>query len=525
MNRWDKKEIIFFLLIFSLGVFLRLYHLDYPLGLHGDEAWTGIEAKRILDVGSIGLWSTGAFGQSTLTFYWSAIFLKIFGANIITLRFSFALLNILALPFFYLIVRHLFTKQVAIIAFFLFCTSRIFIHFSHVAPTHALFLVGFLPTIFFFLTTLKTKKILFALLCGFFLGISQYFYIGLRTLPVFIATYIIYKSFQKDFIKKYYTCLIVITTMSFIVFLPLGIHFMQYTDSFLARNSVNIFSQQGLAHARNAVYGDKNILEIVLMQTKKTLFMFNSEGDGDSQDNYKTLPVFNFVIGIFFIIGLIVQVRHLKKDNTIFLFLWFLFFLSASIFTVDTPSFRRTQPSIAASYIFTALGIVWTYNVIKKYLPKQMHLLTITFATIISVFVYKDIHMYFVKQAISQETKNTFAYSLVKVANFLYGMPRPIYVYFYSSSSPYRHETLRFMASDIPGEDRSQEFGTYSLEKTHEFTNIVYVFFPTYGNAITEVQTLYPGGKITTTEDADGTILFTSYFLEESTIHNNYENK
>src|SRR5438045_9389623 len=103
----EKYDFWIFVGIFLLGVCLRLYHLDYPLGLHGDEAWSGIEARRILQTGWIGVWSPSALGQPTAPFYWTALIFKLFGGNLITLRFSFAIELILVLPFFYLIVKEL----------------------------------------------------------------------------------------------------------------------------------------------------------------------------------------------------------------------------------------------------------------------------------------------------------------------------------------------------------------------------------------------------------------------------------
>src|SRR5436309_2066706 len=83
----NKKELFSLLGIVLLAAFLRLYALDiYPAGFHGDEAWTGLEARRILTEGTIGVWSIAANGQPALPFYWTAFIFSLFDSTIATTR-------------------------------------------------------------------------------------------------------------------------------------------------------------------------------------------------------------------------------------------------------------------------------------------------------------------------------------------------------------------------------------------------------------------------------------------------------
>lgn len=513
MKKFIKKEFILFLLIFLLGAFLRLYRLDYPLGLHGDEAWTGIEAQRILLEGAIGIWSPSSHGQPTLSFYWTAFIFKIFDSNILTLRLSYTLLNILVLPFFYLTGRLLFDKKIALISFFLFSTSRIFIHFSHMADLQALFLVSFLPSVFFFLLMLRKRKIIYAMVGGFFLGISQYSYFGLRILPILFITFLIYKSFDKKFLSSQWKKIVILFFISFVVLIPLGKYFIQHQDAIWTRSSISIFSEQGLQHARNSIYKDAFLLEIILKQIKTTLLMFNVKGDGDAQDNSHNLPLLDIMTGFLFIIGLFTQMKKIRSDSSFFLYIWLFIFLSGSILTVDPPNFRRVQPSIAAAYIFVGLGGVWILDILKKQYAKAQRFKTVLVTVILCYSAYTNIYTYFMQQAISEETKNAFAYPLVKVAHFLHTFQRPLYVYFYSSCCSYYHETLQFLLSDMHGEDRSKEFGMYSLNNNIINKNVIYIFFPEYRSSLSEVKKLYPNGKEINYKDITGSILFTSYYL------------
>lgn len=513
MERFTRKELIIFIVIFLLGVFLRLYRLDYPLGLHGDEAWSGIEAQRILQDGSIGVWSPSALGQPTLPFYWTAFIFKIFGINIFTLRFSFALLSILSLPFFYLATRLLFSKDTALVAFFLFAVARIPLHFSHIA--YMAYLTPFFIAVFFFLLALKHNKTPYFIISGFCMGISLYFYVGLRILPVLFLLFIIYKSFHRNFLNQYLKNIVIFFITGLIIFIPLGQYATLHRADFMSRtNSVSIFSTQGLQQARTSIYGEAELLQIIYGQIKTTALMFNIKGDGDSQDNYQNLPVFDSVTGAFFILGFIISLRKIRSESVIFLSFWFFTFLLGTILTVDAPNFRRIQPSIAASYIFSAIGIIWVYEILKNRLKN--HIFLPVLLTILLTFVmWKNITLYFTKQAVSSETKHTFSYPLVKAAEFLNTLPDTQFLYFYSSSWSYDYETMRFLAPHIQGENRSSQFGKYSLINTHPDKKVVYLFLDNYLGSIDVIRDLYPNGKVIVNKDSNGNrnIIFNAYLL------------
>ncbi|MGH7245339.1 MAG: ArnT family glycosyltransferase [Candidatus Levyibacteriota bacterium] len=513
MGKLFKNELILFLGIFLLGAFLRLYHLDFPLGLHGDEAWTGIEAQRILATGSIGIWSPGAYGQIAVPFYWTAFIFKFFGASLMSLRFSFTILTVLSLPFFYLFVKELFGKKIALISFFLFCCSRIFIHFGHIA--YSVVFLPLFPTLYFFQLMMKRKKVIFAIATGFFLGTAMYGYVGLRLLPVFVGIFFLYTLVSKKFAKVYIKQIVVCFFTFVVVIFPIILFAISQPENFWSRaNSISLFSSGGLIHELNGKPNTQwNRIMVFVTSMEKTAGMFNFRGDNDSQDNNDALPVFDLFTGIFFLAGIVIQLKKIKNEQSIFLFLLFLLFLTGSVFTVDAPNFRRVQPAIASAYIFVAIGLIGIEKIAKRFLPSQKNVFVFLLIIATGVIGIVNIDYYFTKQGISSQTKTIFSYRLVKVANVLHTLPQPLYVFFYSDSKSYSYETLRFLVSDIPGENDSKQFGTFSLINTHPFRHVAYVFFPEYEDTFVHVQKMYPGGQASVIQDTDNTLLFYLYFL------------
>src|SRR4030042_4619804 len=126
-----KKEIILFLSIFLLAIFLRLYQINtLPPGLHGDEAQSGIEALKILQGAPYTPYSSEVYGQTTFYFYLVAGVFKIFGPSPTTIRLTSALLGILTIPLFYFFVRYFLGKEVALFSTFFLAISRWHIHLS-----------------------------------------------------------------------------------------------------------------------------------------------------------------------------------------------------------------------------------------------------------------------------------------------------------------------------------------------------------------------------------------------------------
>lgn len=517
MEKFTKKELIIFIGLILLGAILRLYELDlYPAGFHGDEAWTGIEARRILEQGFIGFWSPAALGQTALPFYWTAIIFKLFGESIFSTRLSFALLNIFSIPFFYLIARTIFSAKVAIISTFLLTTGAVPLALARRADYVAANFC-FFPALFFFLLSLKTNRTIYFILAGIFLGLSLHMYFAFWFSPILFALFsLVYLLILKrKFFRKYFKGFLLLIIFYIVVASPMLSFVYSKRNIFLSRPiSISIFSQEGINHARSYLPRNPNILGILTHNVKATLLIFNLKGDSDIWSTFSHQPLFDPVTGIFFVAGLIFGIRYFKRQPMVlFIYLSFLFFLSGSLFTTDSPNFRRSQVSIQLACIFAGLGIAETYQFLSRkiiFLKRVFPLVTIIFLT---TFGLHNILSYFTKHAISSETKYVLAYRLTQAASFIKGLPQPTYAYFYSACCSYRHETLKFLLKDNPGEDRSKEFGKHSLARDILDKNLVYIFYPEYSNDLSEVEKLYPGGQKLEHKDEDGTVLFYSYFL------------
>lgn len=106
----DKSERLghaLILLMVGLGLVLRLVYLsEFPAGIHGDEAWTGLRSADVLANGTIGFWdSEHSVGQPAGQTYASALQTLVFGRSIWSLRLASALAACAALLCFAIFAR------------------------------------------------------------------------------------------------------------------------------------------------------------------------------------------------------------------------------------------------------------------------------------------------------------------------------------------------------------------------------------------------------------------------------------
>ena len=102
-RRW---EVLMVAIILAVAVFLGLHDLtSLPPGLLGEEATSGIEARRILSQGWIGPYTPGALGRPAGTLYLTAASVWLFGDTIFAVRLVPALMGTLTVATLYLLLR------------------------------------------------------------------------------------------------------------------------------------------------------------------------------------------------------------------------------------------------------------------------------------------------------------------------------------------------------------------------------------------------------------------------------------
>ena len=124
-----------FVLIIAAATLLRLWQLgSVPLGLHNDEAWTGLNAREVLHDGYIGpyLYPSG-LGQPAGPVYFTALLFLVLPQNAFTLRLSMALFGIATIALTYAVGRSMFDRTAGLFAAALLAIMPWHLHLSRIA--------------------------------------------------------------------------------------------------------------------------------------------------------------------------------------------------------------------------------------------------------------------------------------------------------------------------------------------------------------------------------------------------------
>lgn len=220
----EKKEVIIFVLILLIAIFSRGYKLNsLPVGIHVDEAGMAYDAYCLATGGTdrwlnhlpVYLENFGG-GQSALYAYLAAIFVKIFGLNMITIRMPAFLLSIATIILVYFTTKKECSEKQALIVTFLIAIMP----WNIMASRWGLDCNLLAPMIIIsscLLINAKSKK--GYVLAGIFFGITLYTYaLSYLILPVYLVLVLIYMLYTK---KIKFIDIVMLGIPIFILALPL----------------------------------------------------------------------------------------------------------------------------------------------------------------------------------------------------------------------------------------------------------------------------------------------------------------
>lgn len=370
--RLSKKEFMSLLLVVLVASFLRLYRIDdLPPALHGDEAFLGVLANRVLAGDGLPLYFAENYGEEPIYVYLVVVLFRLLGAQPLLIRGLSAALGILTIPVLYLFVRELFASEdgcslsvPGLLAASWLGSSYWHVSYSRLGLQPILMPLCSLLTFYFLWRGLRSKRRLHFVLAGLLLGITMHTYQASRLVPVIVLLFVGYRSFtDRTFIPTYGSKVALLFVIAFLIFSPLGYYYLTHPDIFFWRAAdVSIFNPQ--KHSEPPA-------QAALMSTLRTIGMFTFQGDRNWRHNLGGRPVFDLLSSVFFLLGLGITLARSRKPKYAFLTMWLVIMSSPLIFTTpfDVPHFSRSIGALTASCIFPAIAVqgVWIWVETKSY--------------------------------------------------------------------------------------------------------------------------------------------------------------
>lgn len=448
-------KIALLLLAILIAIFFRLYDLDRtPPGLHYDEAFSGLDAKHLLRGEGFPIFFEGNFGREPLSIYLVAGVFALLGETIFDIRLASALVGIITIPALYLLAQELFRSEEGSLAYlpllsaFSLATLYWHIHFSRVGIAPILLPLFAVLSFYFLWRGFRTGRSLSFALSGIFLGGSLYTYRAARLLPLLFILLCAYRALmEKEALRRHLWGLVILFSVAFLVFAPLGYYFLSHRQISTQRESDLSILSRGV--------GSETPLVTLVGNLGKSLALFSLRGDDDPRSNLPGRPALDPFLSLAFIVGCGVSVVRGKRSQYGFLLLWLGVMLLPTTLSEYAPHFRRAIGVMPAVALLVALGLAKLIDLLEGLVrrwsswadrtPRWVSISLIAGGLLISgLITFRD---YFLIWGPSNDLFYAFDVGLVDMAEYIKGLPPDEQIYLSPVQSD--HPTLLFLLDGI----------------------------------------------------------------------------
>ncbi len=452
--------------VVGLAAFFRLYRLnEIPPGLHHDEAFECLEAVGLLEGKGYPIFFEGNFGVEPLFIYAMAGFFWLWGLTPLAGRLIAALVGTVTVAALYLCVTEWLAEEreerclalwkcqaPGLLAALVLASLYWHVTFSRegIEPI----LVPLISTLSFYCLwrAFRTGQTLAFVASGCLLGLGPYAYPAGRLLPFIPLAFLVYRALsERGFLRRHGRGLIWLWGVALLVFAPLGYYFLTHPQVMTLRSSQVAVMAAG--------QGSPTPLKALAVNALRMLTMFSLRGDVDPRNNLPGRPVLDLFTSVFFVVGLVVSLRRIKKPAYTFLLLWLGAMLVPTVLSEYAPHFRRALGATPPLAILIAIGLVaflkaghWLrclapWSKMAGLVPPLIVGGGLVFSALTTY------HDYFTVWGSSPDLYHAFDEDLVDIAHYIRGLPPDETVYL----SPVRsnHPTIVFT---LGGERSSKSF-------------------------------------------------------------------
>lgn len=478
--------------VLVIAGFLRLHDLTrFPPGLHGDEAITGIEGRRILAEGWIGPYSPLALGQPSGPLYLTAVSVWLLGDTVLAVRMVPALLSTLTVLAFYVVCRLGLGPRVAVIAAALLAVMGWHVHFARIGFPLSAWPFAVVVAVGLLLEAIRRRDPRWWALAGAALGAGIYAYhahlLVLGVVGLFAAASLLLTpatwSARGEWLAAFGAALAVVA-------LPMARFAAEPANGYFNHaRLVSVFHREPWMSIEDPSERAAYLGERYLGYWREVCCAPRFDG----VDATGLTPLVPPAMLILAAGGAILGIRHGRNPLLAFAALAVLALPLAAVGTVDGAA-RRTFAVAPVLALLAAVGIVGGAGLALRAPAWIRYPLLAALLVLTGTAVSRNVSGVFGTLPESQEARWVFAHELAEASRFMHGLPDDTYVYFLSDRWSIDYETRRFLAPEVRGEDRSREFGDfgYSVDPAHD--RPVFVLVGTYRELIDPIRQRYPGG-------------------------------
>ena len=519
-----RSDAIAMLSLTAFTALLRLWRLDsIPLGLHGDEAWTGIDARRILSEGWIGVYVESALGQPTGPLYFTALLFTFLPETTFTLRLSMALFGIATIPLAYVAFSLMFNRTTGVFGAVILSVMTWHLHLGR---------TGFMVISWPFMevavlvalwVAFRQRQPLWFIAAGALTGLGVYTYNAyLLFVPVAFVPVVWMLLERRERFERYRSLYFAVAfgAMALLVALPLLRFAVDDWDRYRRHQEV-----VGVTNSQAWTEGDTldrvDVLWDRAREWQRGLIFGDRPDQGDGLAEYGLPPVEPL---IYFVAlgGLLIALVNIRRKEFAVCVAAFVVLPLGAILTVNDGLFRRTLGLAPFVAVLAAIPLAMAWDALAARRRDAFAIAGMALVAAVPSYAgAQAIYDYFGPAQDTFTMRVVYPYELDAAARYMDGLPKDTYVYFYSDRWRLRYETVRFLAPGVQGEDRSREFrdparipsdGGVRADIDREGP-VAFVLLDAYLEEIDRIMREHPGGAFAETKRGDQ-VLFRAYVVE-----------
>ncbi len=494
---------------------LRVWHVaSVPWTLGGDEGSQGLWARGVLEGRVVNMFGLGWLSVPNMSFFWQAMWLRLFGDDVLGLRLPWTIIGALTVLGTYLLVRRLFDRWLAVLTAFLLATYHFHIHFSRLGSNQIADPFFVVWALYFLVLGWQSRRRWAWAASGAVAGLAFYGYAGGRQVPVILALLLAWAIVTRPrFWREHRGDMLAMLGAFLVVFGPMGLLAIRDPDNFNARiNQTGIFQSGWLAAEMQRT--GRTRLSLLGEQVMRAFLAFNLYLDRIAWYN-ASIPLMDFVSSIFFALGAAFSVSRLRAKTdragegkegpgeagagwryAVFV-IWFLVVVGiGGALTENPPSSERLISSAVPAVFFVAVALRALAGVLGDLLAWRDLNRRVLAGGLAILMAYISVRYYFGPYQASWVYGNGNGEVATRVGYYLRELGPGWHEYFFGAPRMYTDfSSTPFIAKDVTLSDVIDPLQAppKGIDGQHK---LIFVFLPERGSELKWVEQEYPGGTL-----------------------------
>jgi hypothetical protein len=480
-----------------------------PPEVHNDEAAIGNDAVGLLERRPFNLFTTGWYECPMLHALPAALGIKVFGINLLGLRAPSVVMGVGSVLLLFGLAYRLWGFEVALLSGLLLASARFFIHLSRTGYHYIGTPFFSVLVVWLFVRVWGALGFGAAVACGMAVALGMQGYYATRLVPVLLAlTFLLWlPGSNRALVRARVAAFVVIVATALATAAPMIGYFAHHWSALWARTrGTSVFTEESIRHLSFG-YRTHDLGQILLIQARKAVTLFNVTGDTSVQYGYTRGGLFEPVSAALFVLGCAVICAHPLRRRNILPLLWVVVpVVTGAWLTIDTPFFPRISGIVPFAVVIVALALHSVLGSLRDCLPRsagRVAALVVAVGVLAAVYT-NNIRSYFIEYAPYHRRGPAVDVSAWLLAH---GAGKTTYMIGGMPGFSIRHESIRFVAHGFATADVT-DLDAFLRDKRLDPATALFIIMPAAHDTIAKVERVVGPLDVREHRDIHGQIEF-----------------